>query len=410
MSKADVIIIGCGISGSVCALKLLNEGFDVRIIEKSQKIGSHNKTKIDITENLLLEPIIKELKLDFLDKSNKSKWFSKNKIFDFESKVYDLFVKRGDDIDSFDTKLSNKIKNYGIRIEKNTTFKDFNFKNHIINSIDIKTKNQKKEIRAKIFVGADGSNSETFKKLKLNSHIKKNVEIIGYGLITNDLNIPEKVTHVFFDSKLLPSGYFFVAKTSKGLSVASIVSTRKSINKPLKQYFDYILSHNKIIKNILSGRKPLNYFSGSCITGILEKRTYNNYCSVGDAAYVLEPVFGYGVRSAIISGYLAAKEIENNLESDKFDLSNYDVSLKKILLYNENYSYLLRELFNEMNNDNFDFLIESLNYLHKRVHLDDLLNNPKKYIDVFLSLIFKYPVSSSKIGIKLIKNLVSFNI
>ena len=382
MDKTDVAIVGCGIAGGICALKLLKEGYNVRVIDKVHKIGSHNQKKIDITENTSLLPIIKDLKLDFLDKSSRSKWFSPNNSFLFESKIYDLFVKRGSEKDSFDTKLSDKIEEFGVKIETNSIFKDFHLKDDLISSMKMKTKNRIKEVEAKFFVGADGSDSVTLKKLHLNRYLRKCTEIIGYGLVSKELNIPERETNVFFNTKLIPAGYFFVAKTRKELCVASIVT------------------------NILSDVKPLNYFSGSCTLGLLKKRTYSNFCAVGDAAYVMDPLFAYGVRPAIISGYLAAEAIKYNLENERCDLLDYELALREYLLSKEKLAFFLRRLFCKMNNRDLDFLVESANYLHKRVHLDDLLDKPQKHLCLITNWILRNPMSSGRLGTKILMEMI----
>lgn len=407
MDKANVAIIGCGIAGEICALKLLKEGFTVNIIDKSTVIGEQNETKIDITEDAGLENIFNELNIKNLTKSNKSRWFSPNNSFSFESKISDIFVKRGSEKDSLDTILSGKIKSFNCDICTNAKFEDFNIRNGTINSMKIREKNQIKEIKAKFFVGADGSPSLTTKKLQLDNSIKTGHEIIGYGLMSYDLKIPKKETHIFFDSEMVPGGYFFIGKMDNGLGVASIVSTKHHVQKPLKEYFNIFVKNNKIISDILSDFESLNYFYGSCNTGILENHTYSNFCAVGDAAYVMSPIFGYGVRPAIISGFLAAKEIINNFEQEKNDLTHYEFSLKKHLLFNEKQTHFFREVFDKLDNNDFNFLVESVSYLHNKVHLDEILDNPQKCLSLLPNIFLRKPCPCCKLGLKILQKKIT---
>ena len=53
MSKPTVHIIGSGISGLRCAEILLESGLDVKIYEKSERIGGRMKT--DIVDGFVLD-------------------------------------------------------------------------------------------------------------------------------------------------------------------------------------------------------------------------------------------------------------------------------------------------------------------------------------------------------------------
>lgn len=405
----DVSIVGCGISGSICALKLLKEGYNVKIYEKNSTIGIHNQTKIDITENKSLNQIFDDLGIDFVEKSNKTKWFSPNYNFNFTSKISDLYIKRGPEKDSFEHKLAKKILDYGGEINTNSIFKDFIIKNGLVKSIIIENNHQHKTVESDFFVGADGSYSTTLDTSPLKKPNKKIGEkIVGYGCISEHLKIPEKVTYIFFDAKFIPGGYFFISKTKTGIGVACIVSTESMLNKPLQTYYEKFTKSNYTVSHILNNSKILNYFSGSCLTGILGKKSFNNFCLVGDAAYVMDPIFGYGVRQSILSGYAAAESIIESIKKDSNMIIDYDFRLKKNFLSTEYQMHLLKKVFNRLDNDDLDFLLKSTSELHKKNNLDLILDNPKEYLRYILQLILRNPIKSSKIGLKGLLEKINF--
>ncbi|HMA83265.1 MAG TPA: NAD(P)/FAD-dependent oxidoreductase [Candidatus Thermoplasmatota archaeon] len=408
MANYDVVIIGGGISGLICALKLLKNGFNVKIIERNDKIGSQNETKIDVTEDISVKPILKELDINILERSSKSKWHSRYNNFLFKSKIDDLFVKRGPEEDSFDVILYNKLRDLGGDIELNSDFKDFKMKGNCIESLYYKNRNIC-EIDSDYYVGADGSNPKTLDKLGLKKFLRKGETIVGYGFMSYNFNMNCKETNIFFDSELIPSGYFFIAKLNNGLGVSCLVTTKEVIDKPLELYFKNFLESNQTVANILSDSKPLNYFSGSCETGIINSRVKNNFCSVGDAAYVMDPIFGYGVRPAIISGYLAAENIIENYEiRKKPNFSTYESKLNEACLKNIDQKFFIKKFFNELNNEDLDFIIKTANFLNKKVNFDSFLENPGKYLDILSYYFFKNPFPMTHVIMKILIEKIRF--
>ena len=115
----ELLIIGGGVAGQVAALSANQHGIeDVKIIEKSDKIGGNISQKIDLcTTDNYIDSIIKDLDLSINHISNNSKWFSPSGLnFDFTSRVSDLWFKRGPLKDSFDVTTAKKLKNRGIEI------------------------------------------------------------------------------------------------------------------------------------------------------------------------------------------------------------------------------------------------------------------------------------------------------
>ncbi len=393
--KCDVLIIGCGIAGLVAGLELANKNLNLILIEKHKKIGVQNQTKIDITESIGIETIIKKLQLPIYDKSNKSKWFSPKNQFLFESKVSDLFIKRGPETDSFDSILGKRLLKGGkIPILFEAKLEKIKFKKKLVSEVIIRKKNKKIKIIPKFVIGADGSYGKTAKLAKLNEYSKKETEISGFGVAGKNLNIENAVTHIFFDNKFLPGGYFYVAQSKKGLGFAMAVFNKKRVGPKMKKYYHEFLSNNIIANKIMKNYQFNGYATGSCKTAMLKSRVRNNLCLVGDAARVMDPIFGYGARQAILSGFLAAKSIENSLKNNKKNIIDYEKTLFLELTNSEKEAHLVREVFDKLTNSDFDFLVESANFINSKKKLDEILENPPMHLSILLHAIIRKPHKS----------------
>lgn len=352
--SCDVLIIGAGIAGLTCGCYLAKKGHNVMIVEKEKIIGAHTKTKIDITESSSLDNLFSELKISSLAKNNVSYWFSRNNSFVFKSKVCDLFIKRGIEKDSIDQQLFRRFIRLGGRVKTDFVFEEFIKDNDsICKAICIKN-GQKQSFSARVFVGAEGASAKSISLVGLKS-ISKSIHIIGYGFVGTNFNVPFNKTFIFFDSELIPGGYFFIGQTKK-LGVASIVINGSLSKKPIDQYYSEFINQNQFVKSIISKVKIKSYFKGNSVSLLLDKHYWNNYLAIGDAGKALDPVFGYGVRQALISGFEAAKIIDLQWNKE-FNFSDYEFILEnKIMKQNKN-SLFLREFYDKLSNQEIDFII-----------------------------------------------------
>jgi len=393
--ECDVLVVGAGVSGLVSALKLSKEGLKVIVIEKTKKIGQHTKTKIDVTESGGVEEIAKELKLSFLGSSHISKWFSQNNSFTYKSKEKDLFVKRGPANDSFESIAYKNALKQGVTFLFNAAPKKFIFENNILTTAIINQAGKTKEIQAKYFIGADGTDSKSVSLAGISQATSSGVEIAGYGITGTNFDMPESTTHVFFDSIHAPGGYFFIAKTKNGLGVASVVVNKARIKKNIKKYYSAFVNANKVLKKFLKKPRIVNEFYGSCRTFPLKKHVKNNFLVVGDAARVMDPIFAYGVRPAIISGYSAAETIIDAFREGKTGLGDYEKQISGLV--GGKLDFFARKAYDKLGNPDFDFLVGCASYLQEKNKLDDAFDNPFGCMHLFIKHFLKSPARSAKL-------------
>ncbi len=396
--KCDVLVFGAGPAGAVCASKLSKEGFEVICVDSAKKPGAYHTSKIDITENKGIENIIKELKLDYLAKTNKSIWFSPNDKFIFVSSVHDLFFLRGVAEDSLDYSLFLSMQENGTDIWFDSKPLKLNKVFDKVDSVLIKKKNKQILVKPKLIVVATGENNFFYKNLDI--YEKDVTKIVGFGALMSNLSMENKTTNIFFDSNYAPGGYFFVGRVSKDMGMAMLVANKSKLKKPLKKCFYDFIKNNPELYGVMLGAETIEFNSGERTISNISKIINGNVAFCGDSARTMSPVFAYGVNPAIRSGYLLAKKIIHyNLGEQA--LVDYEKQMKKSILDNFQ-GNIFRKAYNNLSNKDFDFLVDTANYLHSKQHLDRLVDSDEYKFEHILKSILRRPSKIIKLLFKIV--------
>ncbi|MHA2218384.1 MAG: NAD(P)/FAD-dependent oxidoreductase, partial [Candidatus Hodarchaeales archaeon] len=142
-----------------------------------------------------------------------------------------------------------------------------------------------------------------------------------------------------------------------------------NIRGTAREYYEKFLKANKDLAEKVE--KPLNYFAGEGPIFDIDKYVNKNIVFVGDAAGLTDPFFGYGMNSAIVSGYYAGNFIKNALKEDLALLQKYDKTIKE--KFDKRLAYLYQRVFESLKNDDLDLIAEILNELDKKTDMDMIL-------------------------------------
>jgi len=322
--KCDVLVVGGGPAGAVASLNLAKKNIDVVLVEKNSNIGSHTNVKIDVTPQDTIDNIIKELKLKHNGIGKKSVWYSPNgKKFLMESEVGEYYFKRGSDEDSFEKITINSALDYNCNLVNNVNIKDMRKeKETYITNLD-----NGQKIKSKYLIGADGNNS-IVRNIFLGISVGK--ELFAYGISSYDFDIDHGTSSVFFDADMIPGGYIYLVKGNTGLSSAGIVLDPSKINQKPEKIFEKFFQNNKEFGNKIKGEKITKFCGMGCI-GVLNNLQVEKLFFVGDAGRLASPLFGYGMKAAILSGYLASNTIINSINTSYKNIENYDKNCKELL-------------------------------------------------------------------------------
>jgi flavin-dependent dehydrogenase len=294
--KKEVKILGAGISGLTAAINLAKAGFKVIIYEKNKDCGTRFNGDFQGIENWSKEKdALKEIremniktnfkfwiskKIDILDyKDNKSKFSSKRSLF--------YLVRRGCMPESLDSSLKKQAIDSGVRIIFNSKAKE--------EDVDIIATGP-----SRIFAIAKGMSFETKHKSVHMMQLNDEDSFKGYS-------------------------YAFIAG-GHGSIATVLFGKYPDANKEFNEVKEHFLKHHKIkIKN----SREWSGFGAFSLSGPYIR---NGKLIIGEAAGLQDFLWGFGMRSSMISGYLAAKSIIENKSYKKLIKENFGNYLKNALV------------------------------------------------------------------------------
>lgn len=284
MKSKSVKILGAGLSGLTCAINLARAGYSVEVYEKCSKVGGHYKQNPQMLPNWFsYQDVIEELeacgiKIRWLNKIKQIEIYLKDQKVVFYGKKIPVgyTILRGGD-GSFEQDLARQAESLGVKIITNC---DENVQTDVI---------------------ATGVSK---------------ILTVGYGQVFKGSFDPEKLK-VVFNPDWCPSVgycYFFphsrevaTVKTSKTLKDEG-VDVKKNLEEFKKQYLGEKIRQENFLYDFGTKRSFSIPKTAKAAGGAL---------LVGEAAGFQDELFRFGIRYAIISGYLAAESIIKGLDYDK---------------------------------------------------------------------------------------------
>jgi digeranylgeranylglycerophospholipid reductase len=163
------------------------------------------------------------------------------------------------------------------------------------------------KILAEIVVAADGVDSMTAKAagLKTVNRLDSYMSCFQYEM-AGVSGVDEQAIHLYYGNEIAPGGYAWVFP--KGNTLANVgvgIKPLKKAGKAPKDYLDaFIASHPKIFENA----SPVEFNGGGVpVRRTAEKLVADGLMVIGDAAQLVNPISGGGIRLAMVSGRLAAE-------------------------------------------------------------------------------------------------------
>lgn len=212
--------------------------------------------------------------------------------------------------DKFDHFLVDRALERGAQLKDNTEVKTVAFDG---NCWQITT--DKGNFTASYLIAADGTKGFLSQALGFESR----PQFLGATLeITTDVD-SDRLHTAQFDFGSLKNGYIWCFPKSNGYSLsAGYIRERKGKAEELKkQLTNYAAKFNIDTSNSQYSEYPMNLW--------LEDRPLHtrNALLVGEAAGIVDPLTGEGIRPAIFTGVRAAEAIHNALNNDRSALETY---------------------------------------------------------------------------------------
>jgi len=378
----DVLVLGGGISGSVCAYVLEKFGVeDIHLIERSKKIGEAHSPKIDFAEDKGLKELMEKYDLPIFNETNTSRWYSPSgEMFELKSKMSDIWFKRGVEkgggTEPFEREVLDKTD-----VEVSTRTRAVNIRKGNVLALDEETDEEVK-YSPDIVVDATGNFSPY-----LNEDKKRNMarRIPAAGFILDEIDIEPDIPHVFFDKDLYGDSYMLIfdGKVNNLSYLLYGLGERGG-------YLDFDELKNELPTDALSNSHVKGKIHGSIYLSRRCALTEENVLFVGDEANSMDPLLNYGVANAIKSGIFAAKAIAQGDTINEIK-REYEHSFKKNLYPELRRNFKLRNVFNDLDNNDLNCLIRTFKELNKEDDIEELLERWDKMVMRGFPQILKRP-------------------
>jgi flavin-dependent dehydrogenase len=290
-------IIGAGLSGLSAGITLSQNGYDVEIYEKNADVGGRFHGDFQGLENWSeKKDVIDDLKgmnieteFNYYPQSEfyVSDGLKIQKVISSKPSFY--LVKRGVDDDSFDQALKSQALNSGVAIVFNKTIPS-----------------------AEADIIATGP-------------LMDKICAVASGIVFN--TSASDIIMLVFDQKAAPKGYgYLIIQNGSGCLVTVLFDEFKRASicfKEAKRLFSNLTDFNIENPRIMGG------VGGFSVHNIFQK---DNVLYVGEAAGLQDKLWGFGMRSAIRSGYLAAQSIIHNQSYEKLARKEFNKKLKASLV------------------------------------------------------------------------------
>jgi len=305
--EADVVIIGAGPAGSICAKYLAEAGVSTLVVERRQEIGAPKRCA-EGTSSLALEEagvkinpvwVANQVKGAVLYAPNQDNVRSMAK----GSGGYGVIIERK----VFDKHLAKDAIKAGAKYMIKTTAKDVIKDHHQIKGITTEQMGEEKRIMAKIVVAADGVDSMIGRRAGLDTvnKLDKYMSCAQYEMAGVE-NLDEEVIHIFFGNRIAPKGYIWIFPKGHGIANVGVgIRIKKTPEKTAKDYLDsFIRDHPHLFQRagaveVNCGAVPVN--------PSLKTLVGDGLMIIGDAAHLVNPSSGAGIRFAMDSGRIAAE-------------------------------------------------------------------------------------------------------
>lgn len=284
--KKEIVIAGAGPAGLAAAINLSKAGYKATVYEQNSDVGFKSNGDFQGLENWTKDQdILKDFRKMNIKPTFKYTPMKKYEIYDYKSNKYIFkskkpicyIIRRGNEKDCLDYALKQQALNAGVKIIFSKRLPE-----------------NKADIIATGFRGCAG---------------------FGEGIVF-DTDLPNTFL-VIRDNNLAPGGYaYLLAVDGKAcLMTCMLGSEIKKAKKYVEQTIKRIQQLKKFsIKNQRKEGCMIDY-------KIKESAIKSKKLLVGEAAGFQDYLFGFGIRYAVISGYLAAKSI--------IEKKNYDTLWKE---------------------------------------------------------------------------------
>jgi digeranylgeranylglycerophospholipid reductase len=228
----------------------------------------------------------------------------------------------------FDKWLVRQATKAGAKLMLETELVDFEFKHpHVVEKAILRSKHGRVEIKPKVVIGADGSDSTTLKLLG-EYHPKKGATAEIYAWEMHNMKLTSPKYEQVFVGDFTETGYAYVFPISR--TKANVGIGCAFPKKPMEEYFQEFLEIPEMKRQVRNAERVEDKGGKANALPLCDKWHYGNVLLAGDAADQNFKPFVEGILPAVICGDIAGKTIVKHLKA-KEPLEKYTHEVKRVL-------------------------------------------------------------------------------
>ena len=294
-AEAEVVVVGAGPSGGICALELASEGVEVVLLEKEGiprfklcagglSIRARRLVGLQIGDSVLNE--IDAFELLGRHRSRLRKQMGE---------CFGWIVDRA----RFDAIIVGEAKKAGCLVRERSAVVEIVQRGGVV---DVRCEDASR-YRARALVGADGSKSNIRRTIGLRPLRRRGLTVMMQAAATNQQAVDFRT--IRFDFGVVPRGYVWVFPRGDRFSVGAM-STTGRLPKAKRQVLEYIRSEARF-----GPEAEVSFLGGSLVPYWSGEKQFgrDNVVLVGDAAGLVDSFLGEGLTWAVMTGRLAARAI-----------------------------------------------------------------------------------------------------
>lgn len=332
--ERDVIIVGAGISGSICAAYLAKAGADVLLLDK--EVFPRDKACGDI----LREGVMTHLaRLDLVDRLDENSTLlrrlhvmSENgseSIIPFEAYAAPRF--------QVDGMLVDAAINRGAEFRDGCRVRKLIVENGWVKGVQIRERGVDSEIRGRLVILADGAGSVLSGDL---GHHEENAErftgsgtYVGERAYFTGINLEEVLAKGQYNAygafgfhKKLKGGYYWIVPSGRNgvkdgyCNVGILYDSEEQENVKASDIFPTLFEKNKRLAALFLGARQVSPWKRAKLQDVtaVKHRCGNGYLIIGDAGSIMMPFLKDGISAAADSAEAAAIAAKAAIRANDF--------------------------------------------------------------------------------------------
>ena len=298
-NKYDVIVVGAGPAGSLCAWKASEAGMSVLLLEKDREIG----LPVRCGEGTSSEELKRFLPIEERWISHRVKYL---KIVSPDgTRVPIETAEVGCILDRrrFDAELARRAGEAGTEVRTRAYVFGLEMSNGTVTGTKVFHQGQERTIGARIVIGADGVESRIGRMAGIRTFVPLRDMETCYQMTLSNINIDAKSCEMHFGEKVAPGGYAWIFP--KGERIANVgvgISGDNGSTGCARLYLERFIRNHFENFSILSG-----VAGGVPCLPTLPQITAPGIMLVGDAARQVNPLTGGGILAAMVAGQIAGE-------------------------------------------------------------------------------------------------------